>query len=474
MLKLKIEKKICTLLLLLVFLSGCTTSGENVHILEGDKYLTNFSYSLALEQYKQAINDDPTLSSAYLQAGGILIAKGNYPDAESLLLQGSNFARDKEKIWQKLGELYFTEQKYPDALGYFNKTLEVDRNNQSAVLGKINSLILTGAEKELGEYVIALNDNELSQENQMIKAILLLDDPEVAQASLTAAAKGSDNGLIKLAEKFTGLIKSLANPDDKLFSLAQIAYETMARHWYTESIPIADLMISQNEYYEGGFIYKGSAYLQLGNYAGAEENLAKALTYNPGINDTKILLAQAKFGLKKNAEAKTLLGQVKEPLSNLSEDKFTSICKILYQYGEYQTIQEYYTAYARLKEITNPQLLLTELRTLSLLNLFTDTQTLSVKLLTMKEQFNSKEIAEIYAKQGNALFNLGDKAKGLDILNIAKATDQTLAETQYYLGVLYIDQKDTATAKSALEKAQDLDFSGDISNKAGELLKTMQ
>jgi len=91
-------------------------------------------------------------------------------------------------------------------------------------------------------------------------------------------------------------------------------------------------------------------------------------------------------------------------------------------------------------------------------------------LLTIKENFNNQELAIIYSNLGISQFYLGEKAAGLDSLDLANATDPTYAPGFYFAGIIYLDQGDQESGKKFLERAIDLDFTNEITFKAEQLL----
>jgi len=154
--QLKLKRFYTAAILLVFILSGCTKPSENPYLTKGNNYLASSSYSLALEQYKLAINDDPELVDSYLQASKILIAKGRYQEAHDLLLQGSEYALLKSGIFLQLGDLAYTMKDYAAALTFYNQALDKDNTYQQAIIGKINSLILTNNDKDMNSFLESL------------------------------------------------------------------------------------------------------------------------------------------------------------------------------------------------------------------------------------------------------------------------------------------------------------------------------
>src|SRR3972149_5585549 len=111
-------KKILSLIFALILLAGCTQTSENPYLVKGRNYLSSNNYSLALEQFKLAINDDPILTDAYTNAADILIAKGKYAEAKELLLPGSEYALVKANIFIKLAEVESRQLNFDAALSY--------------------------------------------------------------------------------------------------------------------------------------------------------------------------------------------------------------------------------------------------------------------------------------------------------------------------------------------------------------------
>src|SRR3989344_1254198 len=432
--KSKLKRIFIAAFLIAAILSGCTKSNENPYLTKGNNYLASNSYSLALEQYKLAINDDPELTDAYLQACKILIAKGKYQEAQDLLKQGSEYALLKTSIFVQLGDLSFSLKDYPAALNYYNQALEKDNTYQQAVLGKINSLILTNNDKDMNSFVENLDPAKLSQEMQLIRAVILIDDQNESLNSLKLAESGSDSNLAKQSAKIQELLTTYYTQEDKLFTLAQIAYEALTKKWDAVTLPISNKMIDINEYYEGGYIYKGTVYLHLGEYDIAETNLEKAQALNGNLSDTKILLAQVKFAKNKVADGNKLLQFAKEPIATIEEEKFYNIIKLLVSAKQYQTATDFLGTYTAIRPVTLPGLQILQLQSFWGLDQFSETKAYAEELLTIKENFNNQELAIIYSNLGISQFYLGEKAAGLDSLDLANATDPTYAPGFYFAG----------------------------------------
>src|SRR4030042_3974228 len=62
-----------------------------------EEYLDDRQYSKALEQFKFAINVDPTQTQYYLDASDIFLLKGKYDDAIAILTNGQEITSEKDR-----------------------------------------------------------------------------------------------------------------------------------------------------------------------------------------------------------------------------------------------------------------------------------------------------------------------------------------------------------------------------------------
>lgn len=455
-----------------IFLSACNQSGrENVFYNEGLKSLENYQYSSALEQFKKAINDDNSLSEAYLQASEILISKGQYDEALSILMVGSEKAKSKQEIFERIAYIKYKTRSFDEALTNYEKSLINSQNYRPAVIGKINCLIVQNRLDEAKLFIDNLPQEAIDQELQIIKALLFFDNQEKAKELLNIAKSGANSRLSEAARKLLAEFEKLATEDTKLVALANIVFIDLENSWYEVSLPITDTMIKLNEYYEGGFIYRGTINLYLSNFDAALADFGKALQLNPNDASTKVLAGQAYFGLDRDEEAKAAFTSALD----ISADQvlIAKVISLLLDQGESQLAADYIDKYKTLNHEVTPQILLLELTADNGSNQVEQAYAVAAEILKIIESQDQSYQASAYTEVGFAFFRHGDKATGIEYIKKGQALNRSSAIAYYYEGEVLTDQADYENARTALERAIDLDLEGLISSKARKLLEQL-
>lgn len=109
----------------------------------GEAYATAGMYDEALDSFEQGLKLDPEHSGAFLDIGLVLLAQGEYADAETAfqkvleVTEGMDYeelSQRREKAYFYLGQLATEDGRYEDAIGYLKAALRVRRDASDTYL----------------------------------------------------------------------------------------------------------------------------------------------------------------------------------------------------------------------------------------------------------------------------------------------------------------------------------------------------
>ncbi|MCA9384042.1 tetratricopeptide repeat protein, partial [Candidatus Dojkabacteria bacterium] len=251
----KVIQKLTIILLIVFTLSACINNTEpSDHYQEGNSFLENYQYSLALEQYKLAINDKPGNPDAYLAAADILMLKGDTEEAKEILVLAIEQAEPLAEIHERLGTIYLKQGDFQKALEYFNTGLEISPNYENLIKLKLDALSLLDLLDERVEYAKTINDDKLSQEMLLVKGIILFEDKELSLQVLDEAKKGDNTAVADSANEAIASITSISADEDTLFNMSQLSFTLLKYDYFEIALPLNNKIIESNEYYETGYL----------------------------------------------------------------------------------------------------------------------------------------------------------------------------------------------------------------------------
>lgn len=459
-----IFKFLITFVVITLTLAGCSqkNSGENEFFKKGDDFLENNQYSLALEQYKLSINEQPELTESYTSAADILILKTNFEQAKEILLSGVDYADNQEAIYERLALVEKELGNLAESLKYYEKTLGINPENKTAVLGKINILSLQEDSTALEEFVLKLDNIVLSQELLFIKGIVLYKTNNVeSTAALELAKDGSNGSISDSSETALTNIEKINSNKNKLYNLATLTYQLLKHDYFEIALPFANELVEQNEYYETAFLYIGIINLETDNLDDAVLNLKRSSEINPDLLDTQIFLTQAYFKQNDNKNAKSTALNAKSLLKESNIEQFSELIDIVYVYDEYSTANNLLKDLSqRFTDKIPTKTRLLELKTNVRLKKYNNALKLEDELLKNESNLATSLQAEIYSFLGYANFKTGNKSIAIDQLKKAQTLDRAFALSYQFEGEILLDQENYLEAKEALERAVDLDITG--------------
>lgn len=449
---------------LVLIITGCSLfEKENEFYNHAQDYLAQNEYSRALEQYKLAINEEPKLVAAYTEGADILIAKGRLEDAKALLSSGQSVNGEKEEFSSRLGQISFFQRNFVDCVSYYDKALATSMKTEY-LIGKTNCQAFSVGSSEILTAVNTVNTSNLDETGKTFVALMLASTaPDQAKDLLVANPQ---------AELLTPWIDAIAAKQDTAYNQAQLAYYALENNWYGATFYLSDQIISENAFYEIPYLYKGVALMRVGDFEQGLASVRQTETMVPTSKDVRIALLHGYLATGALDKVPALISGLALQLTTETETDFRSVIKLLASYGQNEQalamLQNYKTTFGSLDQ----ELAVIHLQLLLDSGLYEEVKSEATSLLATNEYDNSIK-AKLTALSGYALFKTGDKAAGHDQLIAAQSLDQTLAVIYLYEGEILIDQSNLDEAEEALTRAIDLDFGGEVSERATKLLETI-
>lgn len=448
-------KRLITLSLLLVFsISACTGQPVESEYLEtGKAAFANHEYSLALQQFKLAIEEQPGNPEGYSLAADILLRKHNYQEVVSLLEQGIMRIDNPADLAVPLAEAYRNLGEYESAVTHYKTGLDVDPGNVTAWEGLVRSLGATGNTDELKAVVANLPDND--PVHQLVKTFVLRDQEDAASMLDGIEATGTTGDLVEQMQ--TILSEELTN-----FSKTELAY-IMLQAGYPEIIrDVVNEVIADNEFYETPYLYRGAALVSINMPVRAIDNFRKVLELDPDNIDAKILLAQSLYEQDTHEQATDYLRGL--DILSLSSDQQEYVLSLLTEYKRFPLASSYIAALEGTEAGLSDDLVLLALQ-ISVENAeFEKADNYSAQLLE-----NADDNAQYLAWAGYVALKEDDKGKAEELFTLAKSADRTNPRIYLFEAELAISNEDYGAAQELLDRAVDLDLNGEITPKATSL-----
>lgn len=290
------------------FLIFNKTPADNKYFSKAEDLNSTRYYSEALQEYKKAINHDPSHTDSYVRAAEILEAKGRNQEALDLLLLGVDFASDQAKLNNEIAENYAELGEFEKAANYALKATK-DKGEPKYELNYISYLSLSG---NTDQAVLEAKTNELSNEEvkNYLKAIGNSEEPNTA---LNYATKANSNAV---GEKYSPLVEainlSINNQEKKVESLMKIADYIFEQENYALVLPILKQVREENQYYEGSYIYEAFVYEWYDLEEEALKMLDTAFIYAPQNSDLHRIYAKAYLDMQRYDEAKEALSRANQ------------------------------------------------------------------------------------------------------------------------------------------------------------------
>lgn len=450
------------------------------YLAKADEYYEDKQYSNALEQYKHAINADPSNTDAYQKAAEIYILKSKYDEAIQLLQNGETSASRADMIQHKIGQILFEKNDIEGALSYFEQANLTNRNNWANAVDLVKAYSYYPDKKE--KSLESLNNVETSDDEGYVYtnyylALISYENAGTAVTYLESASQKAQGDIKENIDQYLQVArKAQTDPEDIVQNNTLIAYELIRGELYPTAIPLLDTAISENDEYYAAYMYKGICYMKMNDLENARDNLEKATTVEPNEIQPHLFLAQA-YTLQNNQQQAIDTYQNALNIDKSNEKTRYDLAKTLLLFELFRQAR---LEYLELIELNTSQVILYKVE-LAYLDLD--------RLENLEEGLNlAKEVVEDWEGFQNAEIEL--KAKALDVLGWAyekngqkdealkylKRSIETytyFASAYYHLGLIYAEIENYSEATLNFERAIDLDLTGEISAKASSELEKL-
>lgn len=459
------------------------------YITIGDSLLEQSSYSLALEQYKKGINQDPKGISGYIKVSNIYLLKNDTEQSLKILLEGVKNT-SSEDIYLELVKVYTKLKDYSKA---YDSSLKVTKTNETNIsdvfFANINDGKVSEA-KDLLEKYLADNSNTDSKLN-LLAGLMNYTDPVKSKLYLSKAT------VIKEGDSAdtTKWVKDLSDTLDKITAdatkeqidtnMSNISRLMILSKLNGSAISILDEVIKKNAEFDLLYLLRGIAKLQSNDVAGAKIDLEKANSLNPIREETLTYLARV-YVLEKNIQGANEIYDKAILLYPSSESLLFDNYNMLLDAGLYSKADITLQKLVALKssnifkyKVEQTRMYLDNLASYDEVVKLTDE---IINKLPEYEKADNKIKAEIqlydiwakYKKSATSTTKY-TSAQLIDAFNqVLLKYDPNSARAYLYQGNIFMTEnadKNIEKAKEALKKCIDLDLNNTFTGEANNLLK---
>ncbi|MGV8131541.1 MAG: tetratricopeptide repeat protein [Candidatus Pacearchaeota archaeon] len=473
------KKVIVTVGLLLVIAIGLGvgayfyTQSKNTegydYFAKGEEFLKGKRYSEAIVEFRKEINSDNSNADAYLEIAKIYVLKNRFDDALSILNQGLENSKD-ERLPLLISSIYL-DKKNDNALALENYQ-KTDRKDFALALLLIKNFKADEA-KPILEGINSSNDNYPNA--RMLLAIMSFSDLNKAEEFVNLG--GLSLTKYPRVEELRNAIKDgkEKGENSKVSTLTKIGYISLTEGYPELSIPIFQEVTKLLAEYSAGHLYLGVAYLKTGDDENAEKELLSAIELDSSSFEAYAYLGQLYRDQKKEKES---IDSYDKALALKSDDEnlVYEYANLLVKFGLFTKAELIYKNLDNYKNSDNWLTYRLELADLYLNDLkdYAKANKVMEDLIDEWKGFASLEPeqkAVIYDIYGWSYYKLEDMEKTQEVLALAYEQNEYDAAVNYHLGVILREQKDLERAKVYLERAIDLDTTGEVSVEARKELE---
>lgn len=458
--------KIVIICISIFLLSGCAKEAEykkgNYEI--GLKQVEENKYSEGLVSFKKSINENPKLTDSYIQAAKILEKKGQLDEAINILTNGIGFSDNDEIIFSELGEIYFLKSDFNKSLENYNKALNKNSEYVPGIIGKIESLVRIGNFAEAKEYAKSRDTKSDGFEAQVIKSFLFFDELDRAESFLSniQSTNADENVFI---DEYTKLISEVRNSPDKTINNNMSQARIMINFGKPSfATPLINNVIEENEFYEGGYLYRGIIQYLLSDYTNAEKSLLQSLSYNSDISETYRYLSLSQSQLGKNDESISNFNIALSNAISLDEGIYKDGIFIFKKANQNVKVFEMYSKLIALNT-QNKNIYALELATLHCINEGSVSELQTTLSSITEDNFSDKKDKSVFfALQACSEWKNSNINEAKSLLTTSENLFTGNAIT-YYVGYVIFESEDNVKSENYKERLIDVDFDGTITLK---------
>ena len=454
---------------------------DQMFIEKAEEYLEEMQYSYALEQYKSAINADPTNTDTYIAAAKIYILKSNDNEALTLLQNGESVVVEPDKVFHMMGQIFFNNGELQKAITTYEKAYKKNKKNYENAIDLALAYTTNPEKIDEAKSILSKIDStqgELYAKKHYYLALLSYEDIDSVIENIEKADSEADEELKGILASFLDTAKKVKkDAKNAVQNNTLIAFELLRAKMYNLAIPLLDTAISQNDEYYAAYMYRGICHMNTGDIDKAQEDLEKAVTIDPIEVEPWLFLAQV-YTLQNNQKDAVESFEEALTIDSKNEQGRYDLALTLIHFGQYRQAR---LEYKKLLEMESTQDLTYRIELayidLDQLDELTEGLETAKQALEHYEQqltTDKESLAEVEDLLGWAHLINGQNDAALSTLEKAINTYPYLASTYFHLGMLYKEVDSRADAQTHFERAIDLDTEGDISIKAKNELDKLQ
>lgn len=469
------NKKLSILLIIAsLLLTGCTAKtadgGEHYFAAE-DYYRTNY-FSKAILEYKLAMIDQPQFADSYLRATDILLLKKQYDQANQILNSAIGKTNAEDQIYHKLGQVAYKQNDFAKAAEYYNQAIGLNPSSQN-ILANLKLTLINEDTNQIASALEYINpQNSLDAENTLYFA---LTDLKANASTLVNFMDEEEDVYSLMIKKIKPLLVDYQAKRKDIFNLAQITQILLQNQQYELAYHLANQIISINEYYELAYFYKGIAAYELDLLSQASQNFEKTTLIDQKNDLAYVYWIQCLYDSGNATEAIKQIDLLSKS-DILSDLGYSELVKVVYLNKNYQQVIKLADKFLNNKTIDqnlidkNIEIFLTLFKAQINTQKLTDAKKLAQALLKKIDNYPTDIQAQLYLFEGYSQFKLGNKASAMDLIKKAQTLDSTIALSYQFEGEILLDQGNFTLAKQALERAVDLDLTGEAAQAQTLLL----
>lgn len=236
------------------------------HLELGNKHFESKKYTLAIENYRFALQRKPENITPYI----------------------------------KLGETYLRNNEPTKAYDYFLKALKINSDSLDSQIGVIQSFLNIRQFEKARDYLLTLNQStpEIKYYNALIFILFQeFDKAEKIFTEIVSSKEPINEKLLNYSQKFLDKYKTFESfkEGDDLFLKTLLAKALTESEQYEASVPLLYDVINQKPNYRDPWIILGYAYLKTGKTTDAIDAFSNAQTIFPDKPETLFFLGISYF-----------------------------------------------------------------------------------------------------------------------------------------------------------------------------------
>lgn len=461
-----------------IFLTGCTSGQDSQNatslVGEAQTLFVNREYKKAVDKYNEALNLDPQNEDGYLGLVTLLLEKGYLAKAEEVAKEADNRVSDKKvaEIYTLIANKYSVVGDYSNAIRLYEVVLGKDKSSNDVRVSEGEAALKQGKISDANKYLGGVPNNSDDARYLLVKAYIAANNWKDADGFLSNINESTYKGDTK--DKVAGLKKVYALSDsDQMYKVTMLAREYIQSGYPYLAI---DLLEKQGdtfaEYWDGQY-FLGRAYYDFKNYDKAIEKLNNAVSL--GVDDAGMYALLAKAYVVKGDVEKGL-SLYEKAISFIDIKTQDYIVKdylgVLMSNNLYNKAKNLLTSLVKNNDYPWVRLLLCDIYYSQDDSAKMKEQMDSLDKFTNLSSGEQKQLARYRVLY--ALKNSKDSEAISALITTYEGFDKYNPEVYLFKGKLDIFMSKNDEAKTMLEKALELDTTGEFNDEVMKILATVK